>query len=118
MLREALEQHAETLETLEGVTFTYQRGEVSAEVIGVFDQSRLDEDISNGPRGSISARLLDVLIRPVRFAETDFSEPQPGDELTTVGRRFEVRPVGQEPCFVWSDAHHTFYRIHVIELKV
>jgi len=116
MLREALTLHAETLEALEGESFTYARASTSAVMTGVLDQIRMDEETGN--RALVAAKLLDCLIRPKWFAATNLGEPKPGDTLTSSdGRRFEVHSQNMEPCFVWSDPRHTFMRIHLVELK-
>jgi hypothetical protein len=120
MLREALTLHAETLEALEGETFVYFRasGDIEVELTGILDQTRPDEE--TGFRGPIvSARLLDVLVRPKWFIDNEeLGEPKPGDTLeSSDGRRFEVHSQSAQPCFIWSDPRHTFYRIHLLELK-
>lgn len=38
--------------------------------------------------------------------------PQPGDVIAFEGIEWEVRPIGSEPCFAFSDAAGTQYRIH------
>ena len=40
------------------------------------------------------------------------SEPQVGDEIGFLGRTYEVLSPAGEPCWRWSDAFHTAYRIH------
>ncbi len=40
------------------------------------------------------------------------SEPQVGDEVKFLGRTYEVLAPSGEPCWRWSDAFHTAYRIH------
>ncbi len=40
------------------------------------------------------------------------SEPQAGDEIEFLGCTYEVLAPGGEPCWRWSDAFHTAYRIH------
>jgi len=118
MLREALALHADTLEALEGESFTYTRASTSVSgLLGVLDQTRQDEE-NGSNRSLVSARLLDCLIRPIRWNTTSFGEPKPGDTLiSSDGRRFEVHSQNQEPCWIWSDERHTFYRIHLVELK-
>ena len=39
-------------------------------------------------------------------------EPQAGDEIEFLGRTYEVLSPAGEPCWRWSDAFHTAYRIH------
>jgi len=116
MLREALELHAETLEALEGESFTYTRASTSASVVAIMGQTRLDEE--TGFRASVAARLLDCMIRPKWLIDNDLGEPQGGDLLVnSEGRRFEVRNQGQQPAWRWSDPRHLFYRLHLNELK-
>lgn len=119
MLREALAQHAEILEALEGEPFTYSRASTSVSgLLGVLAQTKQDEE-NGSNRSLVSARLLDCLVRPAVWNTTSFSEPKPGDTLVSDndGRRFEVHSQNQEPCWIWSDERHTFYRIHLLELK-
>ena len=40
------------------------------------------------------------------------SEPQVGDEVEFLGHTYEVLAPSGEPCWRWSDAFHTAYRIH------
>ena len=40
------------------------------------------------------------------------SEPQVGDEIEFLGNAYEVLSPAGEPCWRWSDAFHTAYRIH------
>ena len=40
------------------------------------------------------------------------SEPQVGDEIGFLGHTYEVLSPAGEPCWRWSDAFHTAYRIH------
>lgn len=40
------------------------------------------------------------------------SEPQVGDEIEFLGHTYEVLAPSGEPCWRWSDAFHTAYRIH------
>ena len=40
------------------------------------------------------------------------SEPHVGDEIVFLGCTYEVLAPGGEPCWRWSDAFHTAYRIH------
>ena len=40
------------------------------------------------------------------------SEPQVGDEIEFLGNTYEVLAPSGEPCWRWSDAFHTAYRIH------
>ena len=40
------------------------------------------------------------------------SEPQVGDEIGFLGHTNEVLSPAGEPCWRWSDAFHTAYRIH------
>ena len=40
------------------------------------------------------------------------SEPQVGDEIGFLGHTYEVLSPSGEPCWRWSDAFHTAYRIH------
>ena len=40
------------------------------------------------------------------------SEPQVGDEIEFLGHAYEVLSPAGEPCWRWSDAFHTAYRIH------
>ena len=40
------------------------------------------------------------------------SEPQVGDEVEFLGGTYEVRAPNGEPCWRWSDAFQTAYRIH------
>lgn len=40
------------------------------------------------------------------------SPPQVGDELEFLGCTYEVLAPNGEPCWRWSDAFHTAYRIH------
>ena len=40
------------------------------------------------------------------------SEPQVGDEIEFLGNTYEVLAPAGEPCWRWSDAFHTAYRIH------
>ena len=40
------------------------------------------------------------------------SEPQVGDEIGFLGHTYEVLSPASEPCWRWSDAFHTAYRIH------
>lgn len=39
-------------------------------------------------------------------------EPQVGDEIEFLGNTYEVLAPSGEPCWRWSDAFHTAYRIH------
>ena len=39
-------------------------------------------------------------------------EPQVGDEIGFLGETYEVLAPSGEPCWRWSDAFHTAYRIH------
>ena len=39
-------------------------------------------------------------------------EPQVGDEIEFLGSTYEVLAPSGEPCWRWSDAFHTAYRIH------
>ncbi len=117
MLREALEIHAETLESLEGESLAYSRGSLSFSPLGILTNQQADEERTFSGVQS-AAKLLDVLIRPSWFEASELGEPKPGDRIqATDGRRFEVRAQQSgEPCFAWSDARQTFYRIHLIEL--
>ena len=122
MLNEALELHAETLESLEGIEITYTSGSgadaITFDAVAVLAQHRADEELVN-TRAIVAAKLLDVLIRRKWFTENSVAAPRSDDLITTAdGRRMQVGPQGDQPCFVWSDPGHvTFYRIHVIELK-
>ena len=40
------------------------------------------------------------------------SEPQVGDEVEFLGSTYEVLAPSGEPCWRWSDAFKTAYRIH------
>ena len=40
------------------------------------------------------------------------SEPQVGDEVEFLGGTYEVLSPNGEPCWRWSDAFQTAYRIH------
>ena len=40
------------------------------------------------------------------------SEPQVGDEIEFLGHTYEVLAPSGEPCWRWSDAFNTAYRIH------
>lgn len=40
------------------------------------------------------------------------SEPHVGDEIVFLGCTYEVLAPGGEPCWRWSDAFRTAYRIH------
>ena len=40
------------------------------------------------------------------------SEPQVGDEIKFLGHTYEVLSPAGEPCWRWSDAFHTAFRIH------
>lgn len=47
----------------------------------------------------------------------DAVEPRRGDEVTHVSGGFTLvyevlSPGGDEPCWRWSDPHHTTYRVH------
>ncbi|MGN6543776.1 MAG: hypothetical protein ACTHK7_01920 [Aureliella sp.] len=118
MLDEALDLHAETLESLEGIDITYASGSSTFDAVAVLAQRRLDEELVNS-RAIVSTKLLDVLIRPKWFSDNSIASPKPDDLITTTdGRRLQVHSHGDQPCFVWADPKHiSFIRIHVIELK-
>ena len=44
------------------------------------------------------------------------SEPQVGDEVEFLGHTYEVLAPAGEPCWRWSDAYHTAYRIHAKDI--
>lgn len=122
MLNEALELHAETLESLEGIEVTYTSGSgddaITFDAVAVLAQRRADEELANS-RAVVAAKLLDVLIRPHWLSDNGVAAPKPDDLITTAdGRRLQACSQGNEPCFVWSDPGHvSFCRIHVVELK-
>ncbi len=118
MLSSALDQHAETLEDLDGEQFAYERSSSSCNVTGIYARRRNDEEQQGRSRALVSAKLVDILVRPKWLLDSGFGQPKPGDRLTSSdGRRFEVHSQSEEPCFIWSDPRHTFFRIHTIELK-
>ena len=47
----------------------------------------------------------------VARAELGFT-PEPGDMIEFGGRAYEVTPLGEEPCWRWTDMSHAAMRVH------
>jgi hypothetical protein len=68
----------------------------------------------------IRVEMLDGQGFPVQAAVMDFicdvadlaAEPANGDGITYDGRSYVVTPLGDEPCFRFTDASRLAYRIH------
>jgi len=57
----------------------------------------------------VEAQMVDFLIDAADLAGTD---PVAGDVIAYGGRRYEATPMGDDPCWRWSDSARTVYRIH------
>lgn len=113
-LQSQLAEHAST-------AVTYVRGTDQIEVPdAVLGKSTFE---SQDVAGGITARsiLLDWLISPSRLEIQGQSiEPAAGDEIWHVSgsttRRYQVVPLGMEPCWRWSGPSRDRMRIHVQEI--
>jgi len=71
--------------------------------------------------GFIKVQSDDYLIAASALASA-FTEPQSGDQIidtfSGVERVMEVMPVGEEPCFRYSDPYRKTLRIHCKDVGV
>ena len=87
----------------------------------VFRRLETDETVEIDVTASqVRYQLLDASGIPVQARVTDFIvsaaalgfEPEPGDRIEFNGRAYEVTPLGEDPCWRWTDTSHVAYRIH------
>lgn len=94
-------------------------------VSGVYSRGAASVTVTASPGSTPVEQVVDDLGTTVRTAGTDWliavdelildgspATPRPGDVFTVDGIEWEVRPLGSEPCFTYSDAMGTQYRIH------
>jgi len=60
----------------------------------------------------VDVRACDFLVAAASVSE----DPQPGDRFEIDDRVFEVTPLGDEPCWRWTDHSHLARRIHTREV--
>ena len=60
----------------------------------------------------VDVRACDFLVAAASVSE----DPQPGDRIEVSDRVFEVTPLGDEPCWRWTDHSHLARRIHTREV--
>ncbi len=72
----------------------------------------------------IRVELADANGFPVSSCVTDFlvaaddltADPVPGDKVIFGSRTYEVLPLGEEPCWRWTDASRLTRRIHTRDI--
>jgi len=61
----------------------------------------------------VDVRACDFLVGTAWVSEA----PQPGDRIEVEDRVFEVTPLGDDPCWRWTDSSHLARRIHTREVS-
>ena len=56
----------------------------------------------------VEVRVTDFIVSAAAFGVT----PEPGDTIELGGRTFEVTPLGEDPCWRWTDMSHAAMRVH------
>ena len=87
----------------------YARNSLSISIDAVIGQTEVE---SQDTQGFIVRSVMRDFIMDTAPIDQHFARPQRGDIITDQSRRYEVVPVGDEPCYRWSDRDHTRYRIH------
>lgn len=95
-----------------GFVVTYSRGASSVSVAaspGSTPVEQVVDDLGTMVRTSAADWLIAVA---ELILDGNPITPQMGDVITSDGVAWEVRPIGSEPCFSYSDALATEFRIH------
>ncbi len=97
-----------------GFPGVYARGALSCAVTASLGNTPLERVIDEDTGTVLKTIAADWMIAVAELVLDGLpATPQRGDLLTIDGTVYEVQPLGSEPCFAYSDALGTQYRIHV-----
>ena len=93
----------------------YERGSLSAVILGIPATSETDQQIEETYR--VSFTINDFLIMKDDLDDFGFGAPQRGDKITVIVNDidtdiYEVMPTEVLPIWTWADTYHQEYRIH------
>lgn len=105
MVRRKLNKHASH-------AITYSDGDsLSIVVVGAIGVVEVASSDNEG--FVIRSRMRDFLIDVAYMVDGGSTlVPQAGFYLIDRGERYQIVPIGDEPCWRWSDRDHLRYRIH------
>ncbi len=75
-------------------------------------KGKTEYEVADDYGATIGSHVVDFLI----MADELGLKPEPGDVITSDGRRNEVMPFGTEGCWRWSDPNLITMRIHTKEV--
>jgi len=76
--------------------------------------SQIRVELLDGNGFPVSATVMNFIVTAADLP----AEPAAGDRIEFRGRTHEVSPLGEEPCWRWTDASRLAYRIHSRDLGV
>lgn len=92
--------------------FTYQRGNSSIRIRATLGRSVFDETDSAGLITRVESQDFIVQVPDLEI-DGLATEPAKSDRIIdAAGNQFDVRPVGNEPCFRYTDEHRIQFRVH------
>lgn len=119
-LSDAVAAAATAQQSLAGRTIIYTRGSASVTLTAVPTRTTREVDIGDGILGYIE--FHDYLIEAADLVLNSSTVlPQPGDQVTdTINgttQTLEAMPIGDEPCYRFSDCDRTLLRVHTKQVS-
>jgi hypothetical protein len=100
---------------------TYSRGSASVTVRATAGRSEFDNTDREGFLTRIETHDEIITVSDLKLDDVSI-EPLPGDIITVTlngsSVAFEVRNIGSEPCWRYTDQYRTAFRIHTKESSV
>lgn len=104
------------IRSLAGGPITYHAGSATIPIaLAVEGSTAYDSEDSEGVK--VTARSVDFLLPVADLVVGDQAvEPTAGHWIEKGAKKFEVLPLGQEPCYRYSDPNRSEYRVHTKEI--